>query len=84
MEKIFALIKNNIVVNVIVCNDENFLNVLKSDGVHEVSVRVDGCPFRPSIGWQYEVFEDIVKFTSPDNSMYVRVQNNELIEIVQN
>lgn len=81
MDKVFALLKNGVVDNTIVCNDETFLEVLESQGVCEGATRIDGCEFKPGIGWTWEALEEgAVRFTNVSENMYVVVQNNESIQ----
>jgi hypothetical protein len=47
----FALIKNNVVINIIVA-DQNFIDLISNQ--YDACVRVDNLEVRPSINWIYE------------------------------
>lgn len=59
MEKYFALIKNNIVVNVIVA-DDSFLPLIKDQ--YDLIIEVTDLDHRPSIGHSY--YPDVEEFVS--------------------
>lgn len=80
MEKVFALIKNNVVINTIVVDDESFLDVLVAQGVHDTAVRIDGCEVRPGLGWTYLLDNDHM-FTNDNVTLLIR--DNQLIEMIQ-
>lgn len=54
MEKVFALIKNNLVVNTIVIEDESFLSTLQAEGACDYVVRIDELEIKPGIGFTCE------------------------------
>lgn len=60
MDKIWALIENNLVVNIIV-GDDNFIPIIEND--HDSIIEVTNLPIRPSINDSYDLVNNV--FQSP-------------------
>jgi hypothetical protein len=52
METVYAIIKDGLVINTIVC-EESFISTLQSLQGFDKAVRIDGCSRQPSIGWTH-------------------------------